>query len=179
MSRKILIIEHEPDLLNLISKFLVLGDFEDFEVIKTTNAQDALKIIKEHYNEISLVLLDIMLPGQSGYFALQEIKNNEKCKDIKVVLLTDKSFNEDIQKLGADASFIIPPSFGGGNDEHFPFPYIFKPPTPPGDLGLAGEPQAKLPITEEEQEYEPYCKHCGAELPKGQAICHVCGKRVG
>ncbi|MFX0037429.1 MAG: zinc-ribbon domain-containing protein [Candidatus Hermodarchaeota archaeon] len=63
------------------------------------------------------------------------------------------------------------------NDKHFPFPYIFTPPTPPIDLGLAAEPQAKLPITEEVQEYEPYCKHCGAELPKGQTICHICGKK--
>ena len=29
----------------------------------------------------------------------------------------------------------------GGGD--FPFPYIFKPPSPPGDLSLAGEPQTK------------------------------------
>ncbi|MFX1327975.1 MAG: roadblock/LC7 domain-containing protein [Promethearchaeota archaeon] len=64
-------------------------------------------------------------------------------------------------------------------DGDVPFPYIFKPPTPPGDLGLAGEPQAKLPITEKIQWYEPNCKHCGAELPKGQTICHVCGKKVG
>ena len=64
----------------------------------------------------------------------------------------------------------------GGGD--FPFPYIFKPPSPPGDLALAGEPQTKLPIIEQILEYEPYCKHCGAALPKGESICHVCGKRV-
>ncbi|MFX1307790.1 MAG: roadblock/LC7 domain-containing protein [Promethearchaeota archaeon] len=67
----------------------------------------------------------------------------------------------------------------GDFDNHFPYPYVFKPPTPPGDLGLAGEPQVKLPKIEKIQEYEPYCKHCGAELPKGQTICHVCGKKVG
>jgi len=65
------------------------------------------------------------------------------------------------------------------NDEgDLPFPYIFKPPTPPGDLGLAGQLQVNQTIVKEEQEYEPYCKHCGAELPKGQTICHVCGKKV-
>ena len=60
----------------------------------------------------------------------------------------------------------------------FPFPYISKPPSPPGDLGLAGVPQARWPIIEELQEYELYCKHCGAELPEGQTICHVCRKYV-
>ena len=66
-----------------------------------------------------------------------------------------------------------------GDNGYFPFPYIFKPPSPPGDLALAGQPQIKEPIIKQVLEYEPYCKHCGAELPKGQAICHVCGKKVG
>jgi hypothetical protein len=65
----------------------------------------------------------------------------------------------------------------GGGD--LPFPYIFKPPIPPGDLALAGQSQAKRPITEQVIEKEPYCKHCGAELPEGESICHVCGRRVG
>jgi hypothetical protein len=65
-----------------------------------------------------------------------------------------------------------------GDNGDLPFPYIRKPPSPPGDLGLAGEPQVKEPIIKQVLEYEPYCKHCGAELPKGQSICHVCGKRV-
>ena len=43
---------------------------------------------------------------------------------------------------------------------------------------LVGQPQAKEPIAKQVLELEPYCKHCGAELPKGQAICHVCGKKV-
>ena len=63
----------------------------------------------------------------------------------------------------------------GGGD--FPFPYITKPPKPPDDLALAGQGKLKEPITEQVLEYEPYCKHCGAELPKGQAICHVCNKK--
>jgi hypothetical protein len=65
-----------------------------------------------------------------------------------------------------------------GDEGDLPLPYIFQPPTPPGDLGLAGEPQIKAPDTRQIIEYEPYCKHCGAELPEGQTICHVCGKKV-
>lgn len=65
----------------------------------------------------------------------------------------------------------------GGGD--FPLPYIRKPPSPPDDLGLVGQPQAKEPIARQVLELEPYCKHCGAELQKGQTICHVCRKRVG
>lgn len=64
------------------------------------------------------------------------------------------------------------------DDGYLPFPYIFKPPSPPGDLSLEGQPQAKRFITKEALKYKPYCKHCGSILPDGETICHVCGKKV-
>ena len=83
----------------------------------------------------------------------------------------------DIQNL---THKLLSGKFDDKDDEngYFPFPYIFKPPTSPRDLGLTGELQAKRPSNEEKIKYESFCKHCGAELPKGQSICHVCKKRV-
>jgi len=110
MSEKktILIVDDEPDIVNLTEKFLKLGNFE---TITCGNGRDALEIIEERYNEIALVLLDIMMPGTSGYSVLKVIKENEKFKDIIVILFTVKSFNEDIQKgkkLGADGYLTKP-----------------------------------------------------------------------
>ena len=67
------------------------------------------------------------------------------------------------------------------NDEEggdFSLPYINKPPSPPDDLGLTGQLQAKEPITNQVLVYDAYCKHCGSELPTGQTVCHVCGKKI-
>ncbi|MFW9899463.1 MAG: response regulator [Candidatus Thorarchaeota archaeon] len=110
MSEKktILIVDDEPDIVNLTEKFLKLGNFE---TITSGNGRDALEIIEERYEEIALVLLDIMMPGTSGYSVLKTIKENEKFKHILVVLFTVKSFNEDIQKgkkLGADGYLTKP-----------------------------------------------------------------------
>jgi len=110
MSEKktILIVDDEPDIVNLTEKFLKLGNFE---TITSGNGRDALEIIEERYEEIALVLLDIMMPGTSGYSVLKTIKENEKFKHIIVVLFTVKSFNEDIQKgkkLGADGYLTKP-----------------------------------------------------------------------
>jgi hypothetical protein len=58
----------------------------------------------------------------------------------------------------------------------YPYPYIFKPPTPPDDLAIAGNPQVNQPITERDPEDEPYCMNCGSILSEGQSICHVCKK---
>ena len=64
-----------------------------------------------------------------------------------------------------------------GDDAFYPYSYIFKPPTAPGDLGLGGELQARKPH-DKEPEQIPYCKYCGGTLSKGESICHVCGNKV-
>ena len=107
----ILIVDDEPDIVNLTEKFLRLGEFD---TITSNNAKEAMKMVEENYNKIALILLDIMMPGRSGYSVLEEIKNNERYKDILVVLFTVKSFNEDVQKgknLGAD-DYIVKPFSG-------------------------------------------------------------------
>ncbi len=106
--KTILIVDDEPDIVNLTEKFLKLGDFE---TITCNNGRDAMEIVEERHEEIALILLDIMMPGTSGYSVLKEIKENEKFKKILVVLFTVKSFNEDIQKgkkLGADGYLTKP-----------------------------------------------------------------------
>ncbi len=62
--------------------------------------------------------------------------------------------------------------------EDLPYPFIFKPPTPPGDLGLSGQVQLKQPTPEEELWDKPYCKNCGGFISEGQSICPACGKKV-
>lgn len=104
----ILIVDDEPDIVNLTDKFLKLGNFN---TITCNNGREAIEIVEEKSDEIALILLDIMMPGTSGYSVLKEIKGNEKFKHIQVVLFTVKSFNEDIQKgkqLGADGYLTKP-----------------------------------------------------------------------
>ena len=104
----ILIVDDEPDIVNLTDKFLKLGNFN---TLTCNNGRDALEIVKEKSDEIALILLDIMMPGTSGYTVLKKIKENDKFKHIQVVLFTVKSFNEDIQKgkqLGADGYLMKP-----------------------------------------------------------------------
>jgi CheY-like chemotaxis protein len=106
--RTILIVDDEPDIVNLTEKFLNLGKFT---TITCSNGKEAMKVIEEKHEEIALILLDIMMPGKSGYSVLEEIKSDERYKDIIVILFTVKSFNEDIQKgkkLGADGYLTKP-----------------------------------------------------------------------
>jgi DNA-binding response OmpR family regulator len=106
MSETILIVDDEPDIVNLTERFLKIGNFN---TITCNNGKEALKIVEERYSDIALVLLDVMMPGKSGYEVLEEIKANYE--DILVILFTVKSFNEDIQKgkyMGADGYITKP-----------------------------------------------------------------------
>ncbi|NVM44800.1 MAG: response regulator [Candidatus Lokiarchaeota archaeon] len=103
-AKKILIVDDEEDITILTEKFLQL---EKYDTITCSNGYDALDIVEEKHEEIALVLLDIMLPGMSGYEILTEIKS--KYPKILVVLFTVKNFFEDIQKgkeLGADGYLV-------------------------------------------------------------------------
>lgn len=111
--KTILVVDDEPDIVNLTQKFLEL---EDYDTITCNNGKEALKIVEEKYPDIVLILLDVMMPGLSGWEVLQNLKSNDLFKDILIVLFTVKSFNEDIQKgkaLGADGYITKPFS---GND---------------------------------------------------------------
>ncbi|TFG01000.1 MAG: response regulator [Promethearchaeota archaeon] len=109
--KTILIVDDEPDILNLTSKFLTLGHYN---IITCNNGKEAIKILEDKSDKIDLILLDVMMPGIDGYTVLDRIKTDDEYKDIIVVLFTVKSFNEDIQKgkrLGAD--FYLTKPFSG------------------------------------------------------------------
>ena len=85
--KKILIVEDEQSLLKLLElNFKSSG----YEVFKSINGEDAFSTAKEQKPD--LILLDILLPGESGLNVLGRLKKDEQTKDIPVVMLTN--FNE-------------------------------------------------------------------------------------
>jgi len=107
-NKTILVVDDEPDIVNLTQKILKLGKYN---TLTCNNGKEALKVIEDKYDQISLVLLDLMMPGVSGMEVLRTIKSNDMFKHILVILFTVKSFKEDIQKgkqMGADGYITKP-----------------------------------------------------------------------
>ena len=74
-----------------------------FEVIVATNGLEAIEKLGSRTIP-DLMLLDIVMPYKDGIEVLQEIKSDKKLKDIPVILLTNLSQKEEIDKgmkLGA------------------------------------------------------------------------------
>lgn len=80
-----------------------------YEVFIARDGSEVLEILKEETPDI--ILLDVMMPNVDGYTTLSEIRKNEKLKDVKVIFLSAKAGENDIQKgleLGADAYITKP-----------------------------------------------------------------------
>lgn len=96
---KILVVDDDPYILMSL-EFLMKK--EGFEVKVARNGTEALDIINKDIP--NLVLLDIMMPDVDGYAICKHVKASKKLQDIKIVFLSAKSKESDIQKgydLGA------------------------------------------------------------------------------
>lgn len=96
--KKILIVEDEKSLLKALK--LKLSNFE-IDILSADNISSAVEIIKD--NNISLVILDIILPGGSnGFDLLEKIKADEILKLIPVIVLTNLDSEMEVaKKIGA------------------------------------------------------------------------------
>ncbi len=100
MIDEILIVDDEPDLVELVSYNLKK---ENFSVDTAYDGDEALrKLFSKRY---SLIILDIMLPGIDGLELCKILRSNPSTNDIPVIMLTAKSLEEDKIKglnTGAD-----------------------------------------------------------------------------
>lgn len=83
MKGKILIVDDEPDLLDLAKITLLAGGYE---VLTAASGEQALNLIKG--NKPDLILLDVVLPGVSGLDICRRLKRNSQTNDIKIILFT-------------------------------------------------------------------------------------------
>jgi DNA-binding response OmpR family regulator len=104
MKKKILVIEDEPVIAELINMLL---EQEGYQVISFNNNAGVKERLQD--NEIALVLLDLTLGGQDGMDVCDHIKNNKDLKHIPVVLV---SAHRDLEKIAGECAadgFILKP----------------------------------------------------------------------
>ncbi|MBM4103622.1 MAG: response regulator transcription factor [Planctomycetes bacterium] len=100
MNAKILIVDDQKDLLDLLTMSL---SPEGYQVRTALNAAEAISAIR--LQKPDLILLDILLPDISGVRLTTRLKNDAETADIPVILLTAKDSETDIivgLSVGAD-----------------------------------------------------------------------------
>ncbi|HWJ06276.1 MAG TPA: HAMP domain-containing protein, partial [Steroidobacteraceae bacterium] len=102
--RKVLVVD--DDARNIFALTSVLEN-QDMEVITATNGRQAIELI-QGTPDISIVLMDIMMPDMDGYATMREIRRNARLRALPILALTAKAMKGDREKcLDAGASDYI------------------------------------------------------------------------
>lgn len=86
----ILIVDDEE----LLKKSLCAVLNEDYAVMEASNGQEALDVLKEHYKEISVIVLDLVMPVMDGVSFLKQFNKHEKYKNIPIIVATSSDEEE-------------------------------------------------------------------------------------
>lgn len=96
--KKILTAEDDKEINRLICEYL---SSQGYETLSASNGLDAVRIVRER-NDLSLLILDLMLPFKSGDMVLRKIR---EFSDIPVIVVSAKSETRskiDLIRIGAD-----------------------------------------------------------------------------
>lgn len=98
--RRVLVVDDEPDITGLVAYHLAKAGYR---VTTANNGTEALKAARQDHPD--LVVLDLMLPGISGYDVLADLRRRPDTSTVGVILLTARQEEADRVKglsLGAD-----------------------------------------------------------------------------
>jgi len=96
---KILIIEDDKFLVSILEEAI---DQEKFKVILALDSESGFQ--KAVSEKPAVIVLDVLLPGESGFECLEQLKKNPKTKNIPVIILSNLGQDEEVRRgmeLGA------------------------------------------------------------------------------
>jgi CheY-like chemotaxis protein len=106
MSKKILMVDDEPDILKIVKFRLVK---EGYEVLFAVNGQEGIDMARIHLPD--LIIMDYRMPVLNGLEAARSIKSDNVLKHIPILLMTasSASIGESIIKEISIESFLSKP----------------------------------------------------------------------
>ena len=99
MAKKILIVEDEEIMINLLQRKL---GREGFEILIARDGEEGLKAMREKPPD--LVLLDIIMPKMGGFEVMEEMQKDKELKKIPVIVISNSGQPVELdraQRLGA------------------------------------------------------------------------------
>ncbi len=91
--KKILIVDDEKDITELVKKLL---KSEGFDVVTANSGKEALALLESTTPD--LIFLDLFMPEMSGWDVLREIRKREELKEVPVIMLTVQPLYESIDR---------------------------------------------------------------------------------
>lgn len=104
--KKLLVADDEP---NIVISLEYLMKREGYDVLVATDGNQALEAIQRE--QPALVLLDVMMPGKTGFEVCQAVRADPALDGVRILMLTAKGRETDVSKglaLGANAYMTKP-----------------------------------------------------------------------
>ena len=102
-NKRILVVEDNE--LNRAMLCEILAD--GYGVLEAGNGREALEILKQNRDAISLILLDVMMPVMDGYAFLDRLREDEELSLIPVIVMTQGNSEEDEVAALADRKSVV------------------------------------------------------------------------
>ena len=118
MRKKVLSVDDDPDIISFVVTVLEENDYIPLEA---NNGEEALAKIREEKPD--LVILDVLMPRQSGIKMYRELKTDDSLKNIPVIILSGITRRTFLRSQEALTEF-------GGQNVPEPEAYIEKPVAP-------------------------------------------------
>jgi DNA-binding response OmpR family regulator len=99
--RKVLLVDDDPELVEIMTKFL--EDDGRFEVKVATTGFDAGMLVKEYRPDI--IVLDVMLPDINGKEVCQRVRGDKSMDDVRIICISgmvEEDKIEDLKAAGAN-----------------------------------------------------------------------------
>lgn len=93
MGRKILVVDDEPHLVDMVATRLRANRYEAVTAVRGGEGIEKAKREKP-----DLILLDVLMPDMDGYGVLSRLKEDKETEKIPVIMLTVRHWSEDIER---------------------------------------------------------------------------------
>ena len=105
MQKQILIVED-----NMLNREILKEILSDaYTVLEAENGQEALDVLREHADDIAVILLDVMMPVMDGFTFLDRIKADDRLSLIPVIIMTQSDSEADeVAALAHGATDFVP-----------------------------------------------------------------------
>ncbi len=118
MAKKVLVVDDDPD-VRLFS--VTVLEENGYTPLEASNGEEGLKVIKKEKPE--LIILDVLMPRQSGIRLYRELKTDRSFKDIPIIILSGIAKKTFLRSQKALTEF-------GGKEVPEPKVYLEKPVEP-------------------------------------------------
>ena len=132
-------------------------------------SEEGEKLINQYYDETGKIAIR---KGKATKYYIKWLKGETRRQ---IGIRKSREF-EELYKV-SEPEFKTIPKRGDNDDDRFPYPYIFNPPSPPDDLALVGQAQLRHPPKKKESEEKFHCQYCGMELTEEEQLTHSCEKK--